>query len=117
MTSQEEERENAHLDALLAEEPALLAPSDALLQRLRAIPEREPQTGVVVQFPPRARVWASVAAAAALLLGVLTGVQGNQEMLGEQSDDGASAELSEFGALALGSELVADLGQIEGVAE
>ena len=115
MSNTEEERENARLDALLAEEPALLAPSDALMQRLRAIPERTPQTGVVVAFPPRARIWASVAAAAALFLGIFTGSQG--ESLSEQTEDADVGALSEFGALALGSELVSDLGNVEGAEE
>src|SRR4051794_18302954 len=114
MSNQHEQQENARLDALLAEEPALLAPSDALLQRLHAIPERVPQTGVPMPLPRRARIWASLAAAAALLLGIVSGTQDNQDELDaltEQSEDSETAELSEFGALALGSELVTDLGQ------
>ena len=58
-----------------------------------------------------------LAAAAALFLGIFTGTQDNDDALTEQDEEGETAALSEFGALALGSELVTDLGQIEGAQE
>jgi hypothetical protein len=124
-------QEAAQLDDLLAAPPATLAPSAALMQRLRAIPGGEPWVGRdpareqdnVVHLPRRARAWASVAAAAALFLGVFTGAQGDDDTPNasdhlaqvEASDDAAT--LSEFGALALGSELVTDLEVFEGELE
>jgi|GEM_PF-6158221 len=100
----------AQLDALLDEEPATLTPSAALMQRLQAIPAEEGQLAQVIRLPRRANVWASLAAAAALLLGVITGSQQDEGMSAE--DD--SASLSELGALAFSGELVTDLGQFEG---
>ncbi|MFT3926123.1 MAG: hypothetical protein QM778_26500 [Myxococcales bacterium] len=116
-------REAAELDALLADEPQALMPSPRLERRLRSIPEREAQRGqVVVLLPKRANLWAALAAAAALVLGVITGAQHQESALNARLDDvgddasttSESAALSEFGALALGDELVTDLGQFEG---
>jgi hypothetical protein len=111
------------LDDLLGEAPASAAPSPALRKRLENIPAREAQDGNVVQFPRRARTWAAVAAAAALLLGVIAGAQEHEDDLAPVAtlalnDPGPDdSELSEFGALAFGGELVTDLEVFEGDAE
>jgi anti-sigma factor RsiW len=110
------------LDGLLSHAPSELEPSARLLASLKALPERTPQGGTLVTLLPR-RTWAfaSLAAAAALVLGVFSG----RESRLQTSDESARVELtssdgdtlSELGALALADELMTDLDQLEGDAE
>lgn len=111
------------LDTLLGEAEAEAAPSQSLMDALHKIPERNAQKGVLLQFmPKKSRALSSFAAAAALLLGVVTGVQQSESEAtyviqtgsDEYSDDLALSELSE---LALGTELMSDLGYFEGELE
>lgn len=100
------------LDALL-DAPQDLAPSPALERALAQIPERHAQKGVVIQLAPfRSKAWMLFAAAASLLLGVLSGAQTEDEATTWASLDSAGEialededELSELGALAFGSDL------------
>lgn len=110
------------LDDLLGEAEAF-APSDVLLDALTKIPEKTPQKGVIVQLMPRkSRALSSFAAAAALLLGVVSGVQLADNETGfvmtgqsdEPSEQSVALTFSELSELALGNELMSDLGYFEG---
>ncbi len=115
--------EAKRLDALL-EAKAALSPSPALMKRLKDIPERAAGGNNVVPFPRHVRAWAPMAAAAALLLGVFTGAQDDEDIVDPSAlvlapDEPSSDDmaLSELGALAFGGDLVTELGAFEGELE
>jgi hypothetical protein len=126
------------LDCLLADEKRP-PPSQRLLEALKELPTQHEQISRasrghieapgsarersnVVWFSRRSQGWASLAAAAALALGVISGTREQDATTWDEpevtavGEGGGDAELDELDALAFGGELLTDL-EMEGAAE